>query len=51
MFWNTHQFTFFAELLAGEAWSWAAPALARLDPPAFARLASWVHEQLDPAGE
>ena len=40
-----------AELLAGEAWSWAAPALARLDPPAFARLASWVHEQLDPAGE
>jgi hypothetical protein len=40
-----------AELLIGEAWSLAAPALAHLEPDAARVLASWVTEQLDAAGE
>ena len=40
-----------AELLAGEAWSFAAPALAHLEADAARVLASWVTEQLSAAGE
>ena len=40
-----------AELLTGEAWSFAAPALAHLEADAARVLASWVTEQLGTAGE
>jgi hypothetical protein len=40
-----------AELLTGDAWSFAAPALAHLDADAARVLASWVTEQLGAAGD
>jgi tetratricopeptide (TPR) repeat protein len=36
-----------AELLAGDSWSQAAPALARLAPNALRLLSAWVIKQLD----
>ena len=40
-----------SELLTGDAWVLAAPALAQLEPRAFRLMAAWLDEQLGPAGE
>ena len=35
------------KLLATDSWSYAAPALARLDPDAFTALKTWIVQRLD----